>query len=59
MPVPPEEHLHTVADRARFVAPPCPRCGAGRVPTWIESGSSGPGQDRLFRLTHLHCPSGC
>jgi hypothetical protein len=29
------------------------------VPTWIESGSSGPGQDRLFRLTHLHCPTGC
>ena len=58
-PDPAEELLLTAQERVRFLAPPCPHCGAGQIPTWIESGHPGGLRDRLFLLTHLYCPTGC
>jgi hypothetical protein len=56
---PARELLLTVQERARFIPPTCPDCGSGQIPTWIESGHSGGLRDRLFRLTHMYCPTGC
>jgi hypothetical protein len=56
---PAEELLLSVQERARFVPPPCAYCGAGQIPTWIESGHQGGRGERLFRLTHLYCPTRC
>jgi hypothetical protein len=49
---------YTRRERAEHMPPPCPTCGTGLIPTWLDTGDSDQ-PERVFRVTHLFCPANC
>ncbi|MCW2574135.1 MAG: hypothetical protein JWR66_165 [Modestobacter sp.] len=55
---PVDTRRYTRLERVEYAPPPCPTCGAGSIPTWLDSGDSDQ-PERSFRVIHLFCPANC